>query len=127
MAIAVHLAEQVDVTGQFLRRVFHLIFQLLMLRRARPFGKSSPYYLKVNDWVLGSDHCKGVGNGGDGGVAVEAFEVLPRRLVPIDDGVRTRRPTVGQRSHFQVDAVEHRLDSGNYGIELVPLDPGLLL
>ena len=37
-----------------------------------------------------------------------------------------RRPTVGLRSRLQVDAVEHQFDSGDYGIELVPLGPGLL-
>ena len=31
------------------------------------------------------------------------------------------------RSHLQVDAVEHRLDSGNYGIELAPRCSGNLL
>ena len=35
-AIAVHLAEQVDVAGQLLRCVFHLIFQLLVLCLAHP-------------------------------------------------------------------------------------------
>ena len=58
---------------------------------------------------------------------VEAFEVLPRRLVPINDGVWTQRPTVGLRSHLHVDTVEHRLDSSNYGIELVRLGSSLLL
>ena len=45
--------------------------------------------MKVNGRVMGPDHRKGVSNGGDDGIAVEAFEVLPRRLTPIDDGVRT--------------------------------------
>ena len=66
-------------------------------------------------------------NGSNNGITVEAFEVLPRHLAPFDDGVWTRRPAVGIRSHLQVDAVEHRLDSGNYGIELAPLGSGLLL
>ena len=46
---------------------------------------------------MGPDHRQGVCNGGDDGVAVEALEVLPRRLAPLDDSVRTRRPTVGLR------------------------------
>ena len=58
---------------------------------------------------------------------VEALEVLPRCLAPFDDGVWTRRPTVGLRSRLHVDVVEHRFDSDNYGIELVPLGLGLLL
>ena len=66
-------------------------------------------------------------NGGDDGITVEALEVLPRRLAPFDDGVWTRRPIVGLRSHLQVDAVEHRFNPGNYGIELVPLGLGILL
>ena len=56
LAIAVHLAEQVDVAGQLLRCVVHLIFQLLMLCHARPSGESIPYRLKVNGWVVGLDH-----------------------------------------------------------------------
>ena len=66
-------------------------------------------------------------DGGDGGITVEAFEVLPRRLAPINDGVWTRRPTVRMRSHLQVNVVEHWLDFGNYGVELAPLGSGLLL
>ena len=66
-------------------------------------------------------------NGGDGGVAVEAFEVLPRLLTPVDDGVWARQPAVGLRSHLHVDIVENQLDSGNYGVKLVPLGSSLLL
>ena len=66
-------------------------------------------------------------NGGDDGVVVEAFEVLPCHLAPLDDGVRTWWPIIGLRSHLQVDTVEHQLDPSNYGIEFVPLGPGLLL
>ena len=98
-----------------------------MLHRARPSGESGPYRLKVNGWVVGPDHRKGMSNGGSGGIAVEALEVLPHRLEPLDDGVRTWRPTVRLRSHLQVDAVEHRLDSDNYGVELAPLSSDLLL
>ena len=68
-----------------------------------------------------------MGEGGDSGIAVEAFEVLPYRLAPIDEGVWMGRPVVGLRSCLHVDVVEHRLDSGNYGVELTPLGSGLLL
>ena len=66
-------------------------------------------------------------NDGNNGITVDALEVLPRRLALLDDGVRMRRPAVGLRSHLQVDAVEHRFNPGNYGIELVPLGLGILL
>ena len=124
--ITVRLIEQVDVVGQLLRRVFHLILQLLVLCLAHPFGDSSPYRLKVNGWIVGPNHRKGVSNGGNNDIAVEALEILPRRFAPLDDGVRTRWPTVGLRSRRQVDTVEHRFNSGDYGVELVPLGPGLL-
>ena len=100
ITIAVRLAEQVDVADQLLRRVLHLILQLLVLRLAHPFDESSPFRLKVNGWVVGPDHRKGMSNGGNNGVAVEALEVLPRRLAPFDDGVRTWWPAVGLRNHL---------------------------
>jgi len=78
-----------------------------MLRRAHPSGKSGPYRLKVNDRLVRSDHRYGVCNGGDGGVTVEAFEVLPHRLALVDDGVRAWWPAVGLRNHLHVDGVEH--------------------
>ena len=99
-AIAVRLAKQVYVAGQLFRRVLHLILQLLGLRLTQPFGESSPYRLKVNGWVVRLDHRKGVTNSGNNGIAVEALEVLPRRLAPLNDGVQMRRPTVGLRSHL---------------------------
>ena len=60
-----------------------------MLQRACPSGESNPYRLKVNGWIVGPNHRKGVSSGGNNGIAVEALEVLPRRLAPLDDGVRT--------------------------------------
>ena len=60
-------------------------------------------------------------NGGDDGIVVEAFEVLPRRLAPIDDGVRTRWPIVGLRSYLYIDAVKQWPNSGHHGVELSPL------
>ena len=62
---------------------------------------------------------------GYSGVLVEAFEVLPHRLAPINDGVRTGWPVVGLRSYLHVDAVEHRLDPGNHGVKFPPLGSGL--
>ena len=47
-AIAVHLAKKVDVAGQLLRRILHLILQLPVLCLAHPFGEPDPYPLKVN-------------------------------------------------------------------------------
>ena len=88
-AIAVHLAEQVNVASQLFPRIVHLILQLLMLHCACPVGKSNTYRLKVNGWVVGPDHRKGMSNGGNNGVAVEALEVLPHCFAPLDDGVRT--------------------------------------
>ena len=86
-AITAHLAEQVYIACQLLRCVLHLILQLLGLRLAQPFGEPAPYRLKVSGWIVGPNHRKGVGNGGHNGVAVEALEILPRRLAPLDDGV----------------------------------------
>ena len=120
-AIAVHLVEQVNVTGQLLCCIFHLIFQLLVLCHARPSGESSPYRLKVNGWVVGPDHRKGMCNGGDGGITVEAFEVLPHHLAPVDDGVRTRRPIVRLRSCLHVDVVKHQPNFDHHGVEILPL------
>ena len=59
-------------------------------------------------------------------MAVEALEVLPCCLAPLDDGVWMWWPTARLRSRLQVDAVEHRFNSDDYGIELVPMSPGLL-
>jgi len=68
-----------------------------------------------------------MGHGEDSGVAVEAFEVLPHRLVPVDDDVWMRWPIVGLRSCLHVDAVKHQPDSSHHGIELSPLGLRLLL
>ena len=58
---------------------------------------------------------------------VVTLDILPRRLAPVDDGVWTGWPITGLWSHLHVDAVEHRLDFGNYGVELTPLGPGIQL
>ena len=58
-----------------------------MLRLAHPFAESSPYRLKVNGWIVGPNHRQGMSNGSNNGIAVEALEVLPHRLAPLDDGV----------------------------------------
>ena len=57
---------------------------------------------------------------------VEALEVLPCFLAPLDDGVRTLLPIVRLRSQFQVDTVEHQFNYGDYSVEVIPLGPGLL-
>ena len=89
MVITVYLAEQIDIAGQPLRRVLHLIFQLLLLRRTGPSGEYGPYRLKIDGRVVRLDHCQGMCDDGDRDVSVEAFEVLPRRLASVNDGVRT--------------------------------------
>ena len=71
------------------------------------------------------DHRQGMGHDGDSGVSVEALEVLPRRLAPVDDGVRMWRAVIGLRSHLPVDksstgltlAIRRRV----YSFEFVPL------
>ena len=109
--ITVRLSEQVYIVGQLLRCVLHLILQLLGLRIAQSFGEPTPYRLKVDGWVMGPNHRKGMSSDGHNSVVVEALEVLPCCLAPVDDGVRTWWPVVGLRSYFHVDVVEHRLDS----------------
>ena len=79
-AIALRLAKQVDVVGQLLRRVLHLIFQLLLLRRTHPSGESGPYRSKIDGRVMSPDHRQGMHHDEDNDISVEAFEVLPRRL-----------------------------------------------
>ena len=123
---AVHFAEQVYISCQLLRCVLHLILKQLGLCFAQSFGEPTPYRLKVSGWIVGPNHSKGVGSGGNNGVVVEALEALPRRLASFDDDVWARRPTIGLRSHFWFNAVEHWSNPGNYGVELVPLGPGLL-
>ena len=106
-AIVVHFAEQVYITCQLLRCFLHLILELLGLCFAQSFGEPAPYRLKVSGWIVGLNHSKGVGSGDNNGIVVEALEALPRCLAPFNDNVRVRRPTVGLRSHFWFDAVEH--------------------
>ena len=75
------------MAGQLLHYVLQLIFQLLGLRIAQFFGKPAPYRLKVDSWVMGPNHCEDVSSNRHNGVAVEALEVLPCCLAPLDDGV----------------------------------------
>ena len=86
-ATAVSLSEQVYIAGQLFHRVFHLILQPLGLCFAQPLGIPAPYRLKVSGWIVGSNNIKGVGSGGNNGVAVEALEAFPRRLASFDDDV----------------------------------------
>ena len=121
MAITAYLAEQIDIAGHPLRRILHLIFQLLF-RRTRPSGESGLYRSEIDRRVVGPDHRQGMRHDGDSGVSVEAFEVLPRRLAPVNDGVWMGRPIVGLRSYLHIDTVEHRPDSGHHGVKFSPLD-----
>jgi len=118
LALTVSLAEQINIAGQSLHRVLHLIFQLLLLHHTRPSGESDPYRSKIDGRVMRPDHRQGMGHDGDSGILVE---VLPCHLAPIDDGVQTWWPIVGLRSHLHVDTVEHWLDSGYYSVEFTPL------
>ena len=73
------------------------------------------------------DHRQGVHHDRDIDVMVEAFEVLPRRLAPIIDGIRMGRPIVGLRSYLHVDTIEHRPNSGHHGVKFSPLGVRLQL
>ena len=75
---------------------------------------------------MGSNHHEDMSSDGHNGVMVEALEVLQRRFAPLDDGVRTLPPTVGLGCRFQVDAVQHRFNCGDYSVEIIPLGLGLL-
>ena len=75
---------------------------------------------------MGPNHRKGVSSDGHNSVTVEALEVLPRCLAPLDDGVRMLPPTVELNTQFQVNAVKHRFNCSNYSIEVLLLDLGLL-
>ena len=94
---------------------------------SQSFGIPAPYRLKVSGWILGPNHSKNVGRGGGNGVVVEALKAFPRRLASFDDDVRACWPAVGLRSRFWFDAVEHWIDSSNYGVKLVALCLGVLL
>ena len=67
-----------------------------------------------------------MGSDGHNGIMVEDLEVLPCCLAPLDYGVRTLTPVVVLSSRFQIDAVKHRLNCGDYSIEILLLDFGLL-
>ena len=59
---------------------------------------------------------------GDSNVSVEAFEVLPRRLAPVNEGVQMGQPIVGLRSYLHIDTVEHWSNFGHHGVKFSPLD-----
>ena len=46
------------------------------------------------------NHRKDMSSDGHDGVVVEALEVLPRCLAPLDDGVQTLLPAIGLSSYF---------------------------
>ena len=75
---------------------------------------------------MGSNHHKDISSDSHDGVMVEALKVLPCCLAPLDDGVRTLPPAVGLGSRFQVDAVQHRFNCGDYSVEGISLGLGLL-
>jgi len=75
---------------------------------------------------MGPNNREDMGSDGRNGVAVEGLEVLPCYLAPLDDGVETLTPVVMLSGHFQVDAVKHRSNCGDYSIEVLLLDLGLL-
>ena len=101
------ITKKADVAGQFFRHVLLLVLQPISLHLAQPFGESCSYRLKVSGWIVGPNHNKGVGSGGNNGVAVETLEALPRHLAPFDDDVQAQWPAVGLRNHLWVDVVEH--------------------
>ena len=72
------------------------------------------------------NHCKNMSSDGHNGIAVEALKVLPCCLAPLDDGVRMLPPVIRLSSRFQVDAVKHQFNCGDYGVEVVPLGLGIL-
>ena len=80
-------AKEVYIADEHLCCIFHLILQLLGLCVTQPFGKPAPYRLDIDSWVVGPNHRKGMSCGGHNGVVVEVFEILPRCLASLDDGV----------------------------------------
>ena len=65
-------------------------------------------------------------SGGQNGVAVEVFEILPRCLASLNDGVWPLLPAVRTGCRFNVDAVEYWFYCGGYSVEIVFLDFGFL-
>ena len=75
---------------------------------------------------MGPNNHEDMGSDGRNGIAVEGLEVLPCCLAPLDDGVRMLLPAVVLSGQFQVDAVKHRLNCGDYSVKVLLLDLGLL-
>ena len=75
---------------------------------------------------MGPNNREDMGSDGHNGIAIEGLEVLPCCLTPLDDGVGTLPPTVVLSGRFQVDAVKHQLNYGDYSVEVLLLDLGLL-
>jgi len=65
-------------------------------------------------------------SGGQNGVTVEIFEILPRCLASLNDGVWPLLPAVRTGCRFNVDAVEYWCYCGGYSVEVVFLDFGFL-
>jgi len=87
LALTIYLAKQIDIADHLLHHVLHLVRQLLLPYRTRPSSESGPYHFKVDRRVVGLNHRKGMCHDEDSDIMVEALEVLPHRLAPINDGV----------------------------------------
>ena len=75
---------------------------------------------------MGLNHRKGMSSGGQNGIAIEVFEVLPHCLASLNDGVWPLLPTIRTGHRFNVDAVEHWFYCDSYSVEVVLLDFGFL-
>ena len=58
-------------------------------------------------------------SGDQNGFAIEVFEVLPRCLASLNDGVWPLLPAVRMGCWFNVDTVEYWFYCGSYSVEVV--------
>ena len=119
-------AKQVYIADKHFCCIFNIILQLVGLRIAQPIGEPTTYQLDVDRRIVGPNHCKGMSSGGQNGVAVEIFEILPRCLASLNNGVWPLLPAVRMGRRFNVDAVEYWFYCGGYSVEVVFLDFGFL-
>jgi len=75
---------------------------------------------------MGPNNREDMGSDGHNGITVEGLEVLPCCLAPLDYGVGTLMPIIVRSSRFWIDTVKHRLNCGDYIVEVLLLDLGLL-
>jgi len=125
-AITSRFAKQIYIAGPHFCCILHFILQLLGLRIAQSFCEPTLYGLKVGGRIMGPNNRKDMGSNSSNGITIEGFEVFPCCLAPLNEGVRVLPPAVMLSGHLQVDAVKHRLNCGDYNIEILLLDPGLL-